>query len=210
MPTEQATATAETASEQVNGSQAVEHTAAPETTQEQVQSPQVDPSEVERLRVELNQARMRENQLINQRKDEERKAAEEAGRYKELYEQQLADKEAEDAAKAEADRINEAKSLRDSVIASYENEKVKELARTLVEDDPSALFWTGEADVAQAKEQVKARLDRLGEKLGLNVAETETAPAVPTNPNNPMAGVNPQPGSVDMKALEDRLKDYEF
>lgn len=212
MPSETDTATAETTTETVNGSQAGEQTAASETTQEPTVS---DPreAELERMRTELNKAKMHANHLENKRKEEERKRLEEANEYKTLYEQTLAEREAEKAERAEAERVEQVKRLRDSVIDSYDNEKVRDFAKTLVEDDPTALFWNDEAaDESTAKAQVKAKLDRMTENLGLKTNEntTEETPIAPISGNNPLPPSNAPAGKPDMEALKERLKGVIF
>lgn len=136
------------------------------TTTAPVQGNAVDPAEVERLRKEAEQAKMRANQLENQLK--ERQAKEEAERQKQLEENEewktiANQKDARlkeiEAEKEQEQRQKELKAATDSVLSEYP-EAVQEIAK---EAGISASDSTDEA-----KEALKAKLERIKEKLPIN------------------------------------------
>lgn len=130
--------------------------------------------EIERLRKELEQKTMRENQLANQLKAKEeaeaeakRKQAEENEEFKNLYEQEKAKRE-EIEAQAETDaRLKELSKASDELFSDYSDE-VKALAQ---EAGMSLSDVTDEAKAA-----LKTKLD----KISTMVTKTEKV-----NPNNP-------------------------
>lgn len=198
--------TAETVT-QVNGSLAEGNTATP-TVEPEVTQPDPSTAEIDKIKAELeaikvakNQAEMRANQLENERKAAEKAKAEEEGRYKELYEQ------------AEAERQGrEARELRNSVIDSYENEKVRAAAKKLLAVDDSEFWWNDTVESPEdAKAQVKAKLDVIAETFAPEptpVVEPEVdAPSIDANNPPTTMGVAPD---EELKALKDRLANVVF
>lgn len=121
---------------------------------------------VEELRKQLEQERMRANQLANQvqaSKDAEAKAAqkklEEQGEYKTLLEQANAKLEALEAERAEEVRRRELAEASANVFAEYD-EDVKALA----EDTGLSLTDTSEEGIANFKERLDKIQTRIGQK----------------------------------------------
>lgn len=165
----------------------------------------VDPSEVERLRKEAEQATMRANQLANQLKAREdaeaaakAKELEESNQFKTLYEQEKAKREAAEAAQADALKQATLKAKAEEVFAEFPAE-VKTLAQetglTLadVEEDAVAAF--------------KAKLEKVGSlikqpKVTANNPGNATTPTAqqPANPEEMKTMLN------DPKRFEEYLR----
>lgn len=199
--------TPETDSGVVNGTPTGEQPATPTDTKPEPQQPQSNP-ELEALRKELNQAKMRENQLINQRKAEETKRLEEQNNFKELYEQTQAELKAKTDADTQAGAEREARDLRNSVIDKYDNPAVKEAAKKLLEKNDSLFYWSDSIDSPEAAQAaVKAQLDDIASVISPGTPET---PRVPVDGNNPLAsthGANSAPVATgdELKALRERV-----
>lgn len=120
--------------------------------------------EAERLRKELEQAKMRENQLLNEKKAKEEaeakqraKELEEQNEFKSLYEQEKAKREAiETERKAEEER-KELDKKKSEVLTDYSDE-----VKALAEEAGMALGSTDEADVNTYRE----KLDKVQKMVG--------------------------------------------
>lgn len=153
----------------------------------------VDTGEVERLRREAEQERLRANQLANQLAAKEKaeaeakaKELEEQNQYKTLYEQEKAAKEAIEAAQAEAERNAALKAESDKLFAQYP-EQVRDLAL----EAGMALTDIDE----QSVEAFKAKLDK--------VSSLVKQPKVTAN--NP--GEMSAPKQIEPQALHEIMKD---
>lgn len=204
----------ETVTPAVNGSKPGELPAQPSATVPEVTA---DPTnaELERVQAELenerkakNQATMRANQLENERKEAERTQLEEQGNWKQIAEEaerKLHEREeADEARRAQS----EAKILRDSVIDSYPDEKVRKVAKAMTSKNDSYFYWGSDVtSEEEAQAQVKAQLDILAAEVG-TPAEPEK-PAGKVDANNPLEGRDSTPGE-DLDALRDRLAGHTF
>lgn len=140
----------------------------------------VDPAEVERLRKEAEQARMRANQLENElkKKAEEEEAArlkqlEEQNEWKSVAEQNKAKLEALEAEREAEQRAKELRTATKEVYSQFPDE-VKELAEEM---------GVGLNDATEeAKEALKQRLEKIQAKV---VTEKKVTPNNPSNPVQP-------------------------
>ncbi len=137
----------------------------------------VDPAEVERLRKEAEQARMRANQLENElkKKAEEEEAArlkqlEEQNEWKSVAEQNKAKLEALEAEREAEQRAKELRAATKEVYSQFPDE-VKELAEEM-----------GVGLNEEAKEALKQRLEKIQAKV---VTEKKVTPNNPSNPVQP-------------------------
>jgi hypothetical protein len=184
-------------------------TDAPSDAPKAPEEPKVDETaaELERVKNELNKARMRENQLKKEQEDAERKRLEEANEFKSLYEQERQARIEREEREAAEQEQNNLRQLRDSVIDDYKNPVVKEAAKALIEQNPNALFWAEATDEVGAKAEVTRQLDALASKIG-----TPPAPSGETNPTPPVDGNNPLPPDAPAErtqSLEDKVKELE-
>lgn len=151
-------------------------------------TPQVnatDNAEVERLRKEAEQARMRANQLENElaakrkaEEDAERKRLEEKEEWKSLAEQEKAKREAlEQQREAEA-REKATREATESIYSEFPD-AVKEIA--------SEAGLSVSDDSEEAKEALKAKLQKIADKLPTNSVGPNN-PANPTSTNNLPSG----------------------
>ncbi|TAK94386.1 hypothetical protein EPO05_06430 [Patescibacteria group bacterium] len=136
-----------------------------------------DNGEAEKLRKELEQAKMRENQLANQLKSKEEAEAKakeaelaEQNQYKELFEQEKAKREALESEQTQAEKQAELEKAKAEALSGYSND-VKEAA----EEMDINLTDTDEASVSKYKEKL--------EKLSARV--TGETKVTPNNPGNP-------------------------
>ncbi len=134
----------------------------------------VDNGEAEKLRKELEQARMRESQLTNQLKAKEEadaqlkaKELEEQNQFKELYEQEKTKREAIESEQQTKEREAELEKAKQEALSGFSDD-VKSLATELG-------FELTDADESSV-EQFKGKLDKLSQKVG---SETKVTP------NNP-------------------------
>jgi len=132
--------------------------------------------EAEKLRKELEQARMRENQLLNEKKAREEaeaarqaKELEQQNEFKTLYEQEKAKREAIESEKQAKEREAELAKAKAEVLADYSDE-VKALAEeagmTLTEPDEDA------------KATFKEKLDKIQNLVGTNGKITPDNPRI--------------------------------
>jgi len=142
----------------------------------------VDPAEVERLRKEADQNRMRANQLENElkKKAEEEEAArlkqlEENNEWKSVAEQNKAKLEALEAEREAEQRSKELSAATSEVFSSFPTE-----VRELAEEMGVGLTETTE----EAKEALKQRLEKIQAKV---VTEKKVTPNNPSNPTGPNA-----------------------
>jgi membrane protein involved in colicin uptake len=143
-------------------------------------APQVPDPEVERLRKEAEQQKMRANQLENQLKAKEdaeaaaeAKQLEEQNKYKELYEKSEAEKAALKEAQDKREQEAALKAEQAKVFAEFPDE-----VRSLAEEVGLNLTDTDEDTVAE----FKAKLDKISTKI--------KAPKVTANnPGNPPSNV---------------------
>lgn len=133
--------------------------------------------EAEKLRKELEQARMRENQLLNEKKaaDEAKAAAdaktlEEQNEFKTLYEQEKAKREAIESEKQADERRTELEKAKAEVLADYSDE-----VKALAEEAGMSLTDTDE----DAKAAFKEKLDKVQKLVGA------TGKVTPDNPRTP-------------------------
>lgn len=133
--------------------------------------------EAEKLRKELEQARMREQQLLNEKKAREEaeeakkaKKLEEQNEFKELYEQEKAKREAIESEREAESRRQELEKARTEVLANYSDE-VKALAE-------EAGMNLGSSD-EDAKVAFKEKLDKIQNMVG------STGKVTPNNPGKP-------------------------
>lgn len=204
------TPTGENGTEVVNGSQATGEptTATPTTTTPE--PPQENPYEAEakRLKAELDQARMRENQLKNQQEAAERQRLEEANDWKAIAEQAQAKLDAQEAEREEAQRVAEAKAIREAAINSYENDAVKNAAKAMLEKNDNLFFWNGEVESEEdAKAQVISQLDAIAGVLPQ--APVAPEPDVTIDSNNPGNGALTAPTET-LAEMEARLAGFSF
>lgn len=115
-----------------------------------------DNGEAERLRKELEQAKMRENQLTNQLKAEqdakaaaEAKELEEQNQFKELYEQEKAKREAIETEAETRERQAEIAKAKKDVLGEYSDE-----VKALVEEVGIDLSDADETTIAAFKDKV--------------------------------------------------------
>jgi uncharacterized protein YydD (DUF2326 family) len=139
----------------------------------------VDPAEVERLRKEAEQARMRANQLENElkKKAEAEEAAklkqlEENNEWKSIAEQNKAKLEALEAEREAEQRAKELKGATNEVFSQFPTE-----VRELAEEMGVGLNETTE----EAKEALKARLEKIQARV---VTEKKVTPNNPSNPTS--------------------------
>lgn len=152
----------------------------------------VDLTEVERLRKEAEQARMRANQLEKEKEardkaDEEArlKRLEEENQYKELYEQEKAKREGLETEAEKKQREAEVAETKQKILGDY-SDAVKQEAEEFGFD----LTTTDEADV----EAFKDKLEKINKRLDSKVS--------PNNPGTP----TPQE-TLSGDALRDALHD---
>lgn len=151
----------------------------------------VDPAEAERLRKELDQARLRANQLENEAKKRldsddaaRKKQLEEKEEFRTLYEQtQSRLKEMEDNQNAQ-ERAKELEQASAGVLSTY-SEQVQTLAKTV------GLGLSEDSDAARAV--LKEKLDVIAGQVG--------GPTPSVRSNNP---ANPAPDTVDRGSLTAR------
>ena len=136
-----------------------------------------DTGETERLRKELEQAKMRENQLANQLKSKEEadaKAEEEKlkenEQYKELFEQEKTKREALETEQETKEREAELTKVTAETLSGFSDD-----VKSLAEEVGLSLTDTDEASVSKFKE----KLEKLSAKVG---SETKVTP---NNPNQP-------------------------
>lgn len=143
----------------------------------------VDPAEVERLKKEAEQARMRANQLENELK--KRTEAEEAARLKQLEEneewksvaeQERAKREALEAEREAETRNRELKQATNQVFSQFPAEVIE-----IAEETGLGLNDTSE----EAQAALKAKLEKIATKV---VTEKKVTPNNPQNPTPPAAG----------------------
>lgn len=177
-------------------------TATPKAPENGTPTPQTPPAgngsegagEAEKLRKELEQARMRENQLLNEKKErdakdeaERNRKLEEDNQFKELYEQEKTKRETiESERKAEINR-KEIDAARTEVMSDFSDD-VKELA-----EEAGLSLDSAEDD---AKAAYKAKLEKIQAKLGT------TSKVTPNNPGKPSG--QPQLSQAELRAA---LKD---
>ncbi len=169
---------------------------------------------LEEARKERDKAIMRANQLENERKAAEQRQMEEAGKYKELYEQQQAEIE-ERQAREDAEAARKANlDLRNKAISEFENETVRKAAEKLISKNPNSLFWTvpeGQDGISEeeAYAQVKQQLEAIAEVVAPEATD-ENKP--PISGNNGLDNeVKPsQTTDEEMKELEKKLADFKF
>jgi len=120
--------------------------------------------EAEKLRKELEQARMRENQLLNEKKAKEEaeakqkaKELEEQNEFKSLYEQEKAKREAIETERETEEKRKELDKKKSEVLTDYSDE-----VKAVAEETGMALNSTDEADVAAYKE----KLDKVQKMVG--------------------------------------------
>lgn len=130
-------------------------------------------SAVEQLRKELEQTKMRANQLENEKKSREEAEAkakadelEEQNQFKSLYEQEKAKREAVEAEREQAEKSAELTKAKTDVLAEYSEE-----VRALAQDVGVDLTDTDEAAVTSFKE----KLDKIN---------TRVATTAQVGPNN--------------------------
>lgn len=123
----------------------------------------VDPAEVERLRKEAEQAKMRANQLekeaeARKKADEEAEAKRlaEQNEFKDLYEQEKAKREAFENEQRQAEQKAELQAAKDAILKDY-SEATVELA------NDAGLDLSDTSDEAQAK--LRSTLDKLQAKV---------------------------------------------
>jgi uncharacterized phage infection (PIP) family protein YhgE len=145
----------------------------------------VDTAEVERLKKEAEQARMRANQLQNQideakKAEEARKAKEleEQNEFKSLYEQEKAKREEYETQKEREARLAAIESASNEVLADYPD-AVKEIAKE------TGIAPTDATD--EAKAEFKKRLESINAKLP-QVTVGANNPSNPTPTTNPLSG----------------------
>lgn len=137
----------------------------------------VDTAEVERLKKEAAQAQMRANQLENELK--KREAAEEAARLKQLEENNEWKSVAEqNRAKLEALEAEREADERAKELAAAKQEVFKEFPAEVIElAEETGLSLSDVTD--DAKEALKAKLEKIQSKVVTN------KPVTPNNPANP-------------------------
>lgn len=133
--------------------------------------------EAEKLRKELEQARMREQQLLNEKKEREaeedakrQRKLEEDNQFKELFEQEKAKRESLESAKEAEERQKQVSEAKAKVFSDYSDE-----VKALAEDAGISLDSADETDI----EAFTAKLDKIQAALGANAKVT------PNNPNRP-------------------------
>lgn len=156
--------------------------------------------EAEKLRKELEQARMRENQLLNEKK--ERDAKEDAARakkleedaeFKTLYEQEKAKREAVESERETENRRKELDQARSTALSEYSDD-----VKTLAEEVGLTLNSADESDVTA----FKAKLDNLQKRVG-------TGKVGPNNPRASSGKVELSPDELKI-ALKDPAKFQEI
>lgn len=163
----------DTAQAETGEAKALENNA---TTQPVVATqPQVDVTEVEKLRKEKEQAEMRANQLQNQLKAKEeaeatlrQKELEEQNKFKELFEQEKAKREAVEAEQEAAEKKKALEEAKTAVLADYSDD-----VKTLANEAGLSLTDSDEASVSAFKE----KLDKISKLVGA------TQKVGPNNPN---------------------------
>lgn len=140
----------------------------------------VDPAEVERLRKEAEQARMRANQLENElkKKAEAEEAArqkqlEEQNEWKQIAEQERAKREAYEKEREEAEVRQQLEAAQNSILSQFST-KVQEIAKE------TGISLNEASDDAQ--ENFKKKLQRLSDELSTTTAPSANNPA-PSNIN---------------------------
>lgn len=139
-------------------------------------------AQIEAERKERQKAEMRANQLENKQKEAEREQLKEAENWKELYEREQAEKSELLAAKEQEESLREARKFRDETIASYPDEKVRQVAQALVAKNETALAWGDVDSWDAAKSQLVEQLDSLKEVVS---PDGPQGPAPAIDPNNP-------------------------
>lgn len=169
--------------------QPLENNANPQVTAPAVNTS--DNAEVERLKKEAEQARMRANQLENELKkksDEEalarQKQLEEKEEYKTLYEQEKAERE-RIANEATSRELSAQLNAEKSALLSEYPDAVREIA------EETGLSLTDVTD--EAKAQLKEKLDKINARVGSSAQ---------VGPNNTRTNVNIEP------TREEALKTY--
>lgn len=142
----------------------------------------VDPAEVERLRKEAEQARMRANQLENElakkkqaEEDAERKRLEEEQEWKTLAEQERAKREALESEREAEQRAAELKKATTEVFSKFPSEVVE-----IAQDTGLGLTDTSE----EAIQALSAKLEKISTKV---VSEKKVTPNNPNNAPTPAA-----------------------
>lgn len=203
MPNEQDTTQVEetqveTEAAQVNGADGT----TTENSETSVEENKVDPAEIERLRKEAervaelekerDQARMRANQLENERKEAEkaeRDKLKEGGEWETLAQRLLREKEERELAdakrrdeelaeKAERERQEQVNGLRDEVLGEFP-ENVQALAKKL------DLWWDNAENVPSAQASLREKLKELQDSLPQELGPSHHA-------NNPLSEPDPE------------------
>lgn len=157
--------------------------------------PQVNADgEAEKLRKELEQARMRANQLENEKKAREEADAkaeaerlEKSNEFKTLFEQEKAKREALEAEQAAEEQRKELSAKREEVLKDYSEE-----VRALAQEAGMDLSSTDEATIAT----FKGKLDKIATMVSANAKVT------PNNPNRPNQGTQ----TLSPEELREALK----
>jgi hypothetical protein len=164
-------------------------------------------AERDALQKERDQARMRENQLKNEREAEERKRLEEQGEWEKIARDAQAKLEEREREENERTIRQENQRLRDGVIENYPNPVVKQAAQKLIDKNENALYWGTATDEVDAQAQVKAQLDAMAEVLGTTPApENTNTNTPPVDGNNPLPPSQQTPESAETpQQVIDRL-----
>lgn len=140
--------------------------------------------EVVRLRKELEQKTMRENQLQNQLKAKEdaeaaakAKEMEDQNQFKELFEQEKAKREALEAAQTESEKKTEIEKAKTDVLAEYSDE-----VKTLAEEVGVDLISSDESAVSAFREKLEKINNRVvtSGNVGPNNRNTDVKPTTLT------------------------------
>lgn len=158
-----------------------ESTVEPTVSVEELQA-QIETERKERQKIEMER-----NQLKNKQEEERKKALEDQGNWKQIAEEREAELEAIRAESEAKKQLEEANSLRDSIIGKYPNETVRKAAQALVEANPYNLVWGSDVETEdQAASEINAQLDKMASSLGVTQDQTEDTDNEPSvHPNNP-------------------------
>lgn len=163
-------------------------------TPEEANAAAVERAEFERVQKELEQTRMRANQLENERKkfEEQQKQAEldrlaRENNWEEIAKKTQAELEAIRKDQEAEQARKDAEAFRDQVLAGYP-ENVQKAAKALIAKDPANLSWKEASSWDSAKQQLTEQLDTLKEVLGSapgDAGEGSPARTPDYHPNNP-------------------------